>query len=471
MVLKRISLIVLSLVAAWSSKAQLPYTLPLHAYDSTLDVLYGIDTAYNGQLVPLTYSAYRPVGDGNCKRPVAVIIHGGAWVAGDKSDYDPVFLSREFARRGWYAVTTNYRMGNHKTDNYTMYALCNPSLAEPCAYVYDSSEVIRANYRGQQDIKGLLRFLSDRRQTDSTDLQHVFLIGESAGGFIALATAFTDRPSEKPLDCLPLPAAGIPDSDMSLYGCSASGVGLSRPDLGDIDGDLHLGAPDYRIRGVASLFGGVFDTSLFRQNGFTPRVFLYHQGSDVVVNYGYGRLLGRISFECFAPLNICQPFTRYPFAFGGEAIRNYFSSTGASAPVYRSEIIANYEYQNDCFDNGHSLDNPSLRMSQLVDFFSQGIDTAINHPGWSCQAIGIPETDLSAKIKLYPNPVIDRLNFRIDASLLPLEYVLYSTSGQTILSGTAKEATQSLSVSTLSPGNYYLCFPAWKSVRPFVLTR
>jgi acetyl esterase/lipase len=452
-------------------RGQLPYTLPIYPYDSTLDVIYGFDTAYDGQTVPLTYSAYRPVGDSNCRRPLAVIIHGGAWVAGDKSDYDLVYLSREFARRGWFAVTTNYRMGNHKTGNYTMYALCNPSLAAPCAYVYDSSEVIRSNYRAQQDIKGLIRFLAARKQLDSTDLQNVFLIGESAGGFIALATAFTDRITEKPQDCLALAPAGTPDPDMSQYGCAASGAGLQRPDLGGIDGDLYTSTSGYTVRGVASFFGGVFDTTLFRQSGTTPRVYLFHQGSDVVVHYDYGRLLARISYECFTPLNICQPFTGYPSAFGGEAIRRFFAGSGSSAPVYLADIISNYEYTNDCFDNGHSVDDLPLRTSRIVDFFSQGIDTAANHTGWSCSVIGVPETDFETKIRLFPNPVSDRLEIAADVSLLPLEYVVYSAVGQAVLSGALKEPLQTVPVSLLTPGNYFIRFTGYNSVFPFVLAQ
>lgn len=451
--------------------AQRPYTLPVYPYDSTLDVLYGIDTAYNGAPYPLDYSAYRPVGDSNCLRPVIVLIHGGAWVAGDKSDPDLVYFAREFARRGWFAVTANYRMGNHKTDNYSMYPFCNPSLAAPCAYISDSSEVIRANYRAQQDIKGLIRFLALRQAQDSTDLQNVFLLGESAGGFIALATAFLDRSSEKPADCGSLPAAPAPDADMNQYGCSASGSGLSRPDLGSIDGDLHLVAPGYRIRGVASIFGGVLDTSVFLQSGAVPRVYLFHQGSDVVVHYDKGRLLGRISYECFAPNNICQPFYHYPVAYGGEAIRRQFVQAGVSAPVYRAEIVNNFEYLNDCFDNGHSVDNIAQRTAEVADFFSQGIDTSFNHTGWSCQAIGVAESPIKGRVDLFPNPSLDEVFLQTAPELLPLEYTLYSGSGKIVRQGVAATTRYRIPVADLPQGTFYLFFPSYRYVLPLMINR
>ncbi|MFM7728949.1 MAG: alpha/beta hydrolase, partial [Flavobacteriales bacterium] len=179
-------------------KAQLLYTQPVYPIDTVNDILYGGDTTFSGNYESLTYDLYRPVGDSNCRRPVAVVIHGGAWVAGTNRDPNVVYFAQELARRGWMVVAPTYRMGNHKITSYTMYALCNASLADPCAYAHDSAEVIRANYRAMQDMKGLLRFLSGRASQDSTDMDNLFLIGESAGGFIAMTTAFLDQPSEKP---------------------------------------------------------------------------------------------------------------------------------------------------------------------------------------------------------------------------------------------------------------------------------
>ncbi|MFM7216594.1 MAG: T9SS type A sorting domain-containing protein, partial [Bacteroidota bacterium] len=112
-------------------------------------------------------------------------------------------------------------------------------------------------------------------------------------------------------------------------------------------------------------------------------------GSDVIVKYDYGRLLSRISFECFAPTNYCQPIYNYPNAWGGEGVRRMFSTMGAQTPVYRAEIVSNYEYGNDCFDNGHSIDNPALRFSQVLQFFSEGLDTTANHPPNACSSSSV----------------------------------------------------------------------------------
>ncbi|MFM9029035.1 MAG: hypothetical protein ACKOQ6_13750 [Bacteroidota bacterium] len=436
--------------------AQLPYTLPAYPFDTVNNVVYGWDTTFSGAYEPLIYDMYRPLGDGNCLRPVAVVIHGGAWIAGTQRDPNVVYFASELAKRGWLVVAPQYRLGNHKITNYNMYALCNASLANPCAYALDSSEVIRANYRAMQDIKGLLRYLSGRALQDSSDMNNLFLVGESAGGFIALTTAFTDRTSEKSVDAGLLPNAPFPDADMYAYGCLPASSDFSRPDLGGIQGDLLMQFPDPFIRGVASIYGGVFDSSIFINNGVTPRVFLFHQGSDVIVDYDYGRLLSRISAECFAPTNYCQPIYNYPYAWGGEGVRRIFSNMGPLAPFYRAEIVSNYEYGNDCFDNGHSIDAPALRFAQVLQFFSEAIDTTVNHAPNACPPSSVPQVIDVAGIRVFSDATTIHISW--EGPVIRDEIVLLSVDGKKISTSYASGNSTRMNATGLTSGIYIIRF-------------
>jgi alpha/beta superfamily hydrolase len=280
-------LFLISFVFAFSiaAQSQTPYTVEQFSYDSLIDVVYGTAVDYAGNTDTLKMDIYKPVGDNNCKRPIAVVIHGGAWVAGSKEDINCVLMSRALVKRGYVVANINWRLGTHKASSYSMYALCNTGLAYPCAYICDSAEVYRANFRGMQDAKGAIRFMKSRNATDSTDIDNVYLIGESAGGFVALAAAFTDQNSEKHASCFAIGNAPNPDADMSTYGCIPSNNDLTRPDLGSIDGTLHIGTYDASVKGVASIYGGFLDLSILQQVADTPVVYLFHQGSDVVVNY------------------------------------------------------------------------------------------------------------------------------------------------------------------------------------------
>lgn len=440
------------LLLPFTGKTQTPYTLAQFAYDSIIDVVYGTATDYAGNTDTLKMDIYKPLGDQNCKRPIAVVIHGGAWVAGSKNDINTILFSRALARRGYVVANINYRLGTHKASNYVMYAVCNTSISAPCAYICDSAEILRANFRGMQDAKGAIRYMKSRNIGDSTDIDNVYLIGESAGGFVALAAAFTDQASEKPAACFSISNAPQPDNDMNTYGCIPSSNDLSRPDLGSIDGTLHTGLYDATVKGVASIYGGVLDPGIFQQLADTPVVYLYHQGSDVVVHYNYGQLLGRTSWECYAQTNLCQTYYFYPRAWGGEGIRQYFVSLGSSAPLYQADIVNNYQYMNDCFANGHSIDNFNLRMQNTVDFFAAEIAASGNTPAANCLT-GIAGAAERFSVNVFPVPAGDQIRFSADAVIRSV--VLTDISGRTVAGLSFDSAQADFITAGLPAGVYF----------------
>lgn len=445
--------LIITITISFAAKSQTPYTVAQFSYDSIIDVVYGTAIDYAGNTDTLKMDIYKPVGDNNCKRPIAIVIHGGAWVAGSKEDINCVLMSRALARRGYVVANINWRLGTHKASSYSMYALCNTGLAHPCAYICDSAEIYRANFRGMQDAKGAIRYMKSRNAVDSTDINNVYLIGESAGGFVALATAFTDQASEKHASCFAIGNAPNPDSDMSTYGCIPSNNDLTRPDLGSIDGTLHIGTYDASVKGVASIYGGFLDLSILQQVNDTPVVYLYHQGSDVVVNYNYGTLLGRMSWECFAQTNLCQTFYFYPRAYGGEGIRQHFVSLGSGAPTYTADIVNNYQYMNDCFDNGHSIDNFTLRSQNIADFFSNEIAASGNNPAFNCLT-GIESAAQLNRISIYPNPASDMITVSSSAEIL--SFTLTDISGRVLTGGGCHQHTLQLDLQWLQSGNYIL---------------
>ena len=428
--------------------SQDPYTQTQFSYDSIIDVDYGMATDYAGNTVALKMDIFKPLNN-NCQRPAIILVHGGAWVGGSKEEM--INMSRELAKKGWVVGAINYRLGTHKASNYTMYALCNTSLSAPCGYISDSSEVYRANYRAMQDAKGAIRFLKGRNELDSTDVNNVFIAGESAGGFVSMATAFTDQLSEKHVSCFAIADAPTPDVDLATYGCIPTPLSLSRPDLGSIEGTLNIGTFDATIKGVGNFYGGLLDLNIVPQITDTPTVYLFHQGSDLIVNYNFGKILGRISWECFAQTNICQTYFFYPYAYGSKAIENYFISLGALSPVYQSEIIENYAYLNNCFSNGHSIDNLFLRTQNMVDLFATKIALSGNVPTTICSA-SLVNNDLLAELKLFPNPSSEFVSIEYDGNVEAEEIQVLNSQGQIIYSSKINFAT--INTSSFSSGVY-----------------
>ncbi len=444
--------------------SQDPYTQTQFSYDSIIDVDYGTAIDYAGNSVALKMDIYKPINN-NCQRPAIILVHGGAWVGGSKEEM--INMSRELAKKGWVVGAINYRLGTHKASNYTMYALCNTSLSAPCGYISDSSEVYRANYRGMQDAKGAIRFLKGRNELDSIDINNVFIAGESAGGFVSMATAFTDQLSEKHVSCFAIADAPTPDVDFGTYGCIPDPLSLSRPDLGSIEGTLNIGTFDATVKGVGNFYGGLLDLNIVPQITDTPTVYLFHQGSDVIVNYNYGKLLGRISWECFAQTNICQSYFFYPNAYGSKAIENYFISLGALSPVYQSEIIENYAYLNNCFSNGHSIDNLFLRIQNMANLFATKIALSGNVPTTICSA-SVVNSDLPAELRLFPNPSSELVSVEYGSNVEAEEIQVLNSQGQIIYSSKINFAT--INTSTFKTGVYFITLitPKSKIVQKYV---
>ncbi|MBP6334437.1 MAG: T9SS type A sorting domain-containing protein [Bacteroidia bacterium] len=408
-------LLLLFLLSTPRSFAQTHYTQNNFSVLKTeTDLVYGIETGYAGTSDTLRLDIYKPQGDLNCLRPLLILVHGGFWIAGSKSDAGIQQIANQMAAKGYIVAAINYRLGMHKASNYSMYWACNTNVSVPCAYISDSSEVFRALYRAMQDTKGAVRFMKDRALIDSTDVENVYLAGESAGGFTVMAAAFMRDTLQKPADCFSISAATSPDSDLSS--CNPVGFSLARPDLGSIEGNLNTTQNNATVKGVASFYGGFLDSTLLNNSNQNPAVYLFHQGSDVVVDYQKNRVFGRINWECYAPTNLCQPYPFTPFVFGGEAIRRQLDSMGSQAPPYRADIIYNYNYMNDCFANGHSIDNISLRCFNMAELFSTIITASGNIPPMNCLPSSVEDFELE-NILVYPNPSAGNLKISFPKSI------------------------------------------------------
>lgn len=450
--IKRVLLIVI-LAIITPLKAQKPYTQAKYSYDSIKNIEYGIVSNFAGNPDTLVMDIYRPKNDSNCRRPIAMLIHGGAWIAGSKDDATLRYLADKLARRGWVVANIKYRLGTHKAKNYDMYALCNNSISQPCAYVCDSAEIYRANFRAVQDAKGAIRFMKNRFLQDSTDPEQVYLIGFSAGAFIALQAAFTDSSSAKSNLCDSIASAPTPSSNLNPYACLPNALNLLRPDLGPAEGTLHTGTFNSQVKGVASFYGAILDPGMFKNLTDTPSVYLYHQGSDVVVNYRRGILLGRISYECFSG-NICQPYYFYPIAYGGESIRQFFADSNYVGQHFKADIISNYTFNGNCFSNGHSVDNLALRSNTMLDFFSDRLIREGNTGPDKCGNTTTQSLKLTP-FKCYPNPVENILT--IETYQPNLSYTITDITGKVYASGQLSLPVTQISTEHLAQGIYFLC--------------
>jgi acetyl esterase/lipase len=225
----------------------------IQVFDSvsvTRDLVYASSINFQGQNQLLKLDVFQPFGDTAAQRPLLVLVHGGSFLQGAKTDMEPT--CRSFARRGYTTATLQYRLG---------YSSFTPAGA--------AQTVIRAT----QDLKNAIRFLRKSIGTGNPYHIHpdlVFAGGVSAGGITCLTAAYMDQLAE----ALSLPGQTLPSQD-------------------SLDDGQEIPGFDWKFKAVVNIAGGMADTS-WMQAGNIP-VVSFHGTADAVVPYVSGSFGGAFS--------------------------------------------------------------------------------------------------------------------------------------------------------------------------------
>ncbi|MCS7036328.1 MAG: carboxylesterase family protein [Saprospiraceae bacterium] len=308
--------------------AQSPFE-PLFGPVVLNNLAYGKALDYNNREVELTLDLYMPAVGRQSRFPLLILVHGGGFIAGNRVEMQGI--ANYFATQGYVVANVSYRLGfiNIRTDK-----TCNGFPAYACGFAADSAEWVRAWYRGVQDIKGAIRYLVNRAEIFKINPEQVFLLGESAGGFIVYGAAFLDTDEEKPVFANKLPALPVPEGSLrskcSHYsGQTFSSDSIQRPDLGSIEGDIEWPGQPYTIRGVANLYGGMFFDLLERKptGKYKSAIYQFHRACDIVVPYEYNRIYFGFSW-CVANCWGCEYIFNTPHVFGSKRISDWNQQKG-----------------------------------------------------------------------------------------------------------------------------------------------
>lgn len=131
---------------------------PIHAKASTDGLKITTDIAY-GTHERNKLDVIAPAAGASSPRPIVVFVHGGGFVAGDKSTAQNV--GRSFARNGIVALVMNYRFAPHVTW---------PS--------------------GPEDVAAVIKWAKANASVHGGDPGSIFLVGNSAGAMHVAGYAF-----------------------------------------------------------------------------------------------------------------------------------------------------------------------------------------------------------------------------------------------------------------------------------------
>ena len=131
--------------------------------NKTEDVVYGnapdlpfiFFFEWNTQDIDLDMDIYEPENDLESNRPVIIFLHTGAFFSGNNELDDVTDLSIASAKRGYVAVSMNYRLGLNVLSSY-------------------SGE--RAVYRGVQDLSAAIRYLREHNEELRIDPNKIFIL-------------------------------------------------------------------------------------------------------------------------------------------------------------------------------------------------------------------------------------------------------------------------------------------------------
>ena len=207
--------------------------------------------------VDLHMDVYTPKKDSEKKRPAVLVMHGGAFAAGNKADTNQISITYcdSLAARGFVAIAVQYRLGIAST------------IGDGLLQI-DSLDFSRSVYRGIQDVRTAVRYVRSHADELGVDKDRIYLLGNSAGAILALENIYMDKASEVPEATNSEPALGVLDS----YG-----------ELGE----------ESEANAVVALWGAVHDLSIIEDTE-TP-VLLVHGKADSTVLFKTGRPLRNIA--------------------------------------------------------------------------------------------------------------------------------------------------------------------------------
>jgi predicted esterase len=203
------------------------------------DISVGKNLSYspNAKTAAHRFDWYEPIGDtGTSRRPLIIWMHGGGFKFGSKSLVSIKLWSNYFARRGYVCAAIEYRLG--KKD-----------------FRFEFDDLVKNCLAAVHDTRIAIAYFKANAARLRIDTNRIILAGNSAGGMMALQTAYS--------------------SDAEILKL------LGRPDSAQASHAIEPG----NIAAIINFWGGIFQPD-WLQNARVPIVSV-HGRLDNIVPYDY----------------------------------------------------------------------------------------------------------------------------------------------------------------------------------------
>ncbi len=209
-------------------------------------------------------------GNRNAQTPLVIVVHGGGWVIGDKSELQ--FLLTGLKQRGFAVANVNYRLTTNNPDNYKMQL---------------------------DDLDSAIQYCFRKASHYTFSNQKVYLVGHSAGGHLSLALSYTRNSGGKIKAVASL--AGPTDLyGLAYYNAVTYGNVLS----------TYLGMPLFPITPVSEQRYKSCSPQ-YQASASSPATIFFHGSLDPIVNPDQSSGL----HARLGTLGVDRRLINYPFTF------------------------------------------------------------------------------------------------------------------------------------------------------------
>ena len=430
----------------------------------TYGVNYEFFTNFDS-LRPLIMDVYRPVGDTATNRPLVLLSHNGSFLpevltqnlAGlcfnGRKDSSIVELCKRFARRGYVAVSFDYRLGWSATS----------SVQE-----VRTATIIQAVYRAMQDSKTLVRYFKNDFVNNANswgiDTGKIVIGGSNSGAYVALAAGSLNDTNEL--------------TNPKFVG--SNGPFLKQDTLGSFDGfggvqnhDNYPGISS-RFECVLSLGGAVGDTSWIKPG--QPPVIAFQGVNEsgtpyntAVVVTSTGQPVIEVSGSGdFMPLVVAAgnnavfgtTFRQGPPNINGNAVVT--TPVEGLYPFYGKEFEPWNWYEPTCYNNSQQMQQLNPGANHTIG--NLYIDTIMGYTTPRLYKMFVDPTFTSVKdirgntqISLQPNPASSSFSIMTSLNEQAISGISISElTGRSVKEIAATEGTKDIDVSYLSNGIYLI---------------
>lgn len=308
--------------------------------DDTIDVAHVVKTGLFKSLkkkyLDLDMDIYIPKNDTLSKRPLLMLIHGGAFFIGDKATSAYQKWCTHFASLGYVCVSINYRMG----------------------FRPNQKAIERTAYQATQDAHAAMRYLISKKDIYRIDPDFLFVGGASAGSITAINLAYMRNKDR-------------PQSSYSSF---------FMEDLGDIESSGNTIDNDFKIKAIANMWGSIYDLNILK-NGNVP-IISFHGDVDEILPYGKGypfKAIGEFQKVFFDEMYGSSVIHQKANELGIRSVLHTFHGQGHTLHLDENRKLNEnfYTIQNEMVDFFYDelVSNPAYIIQNKDDFQLFTIDT------------------------------------------------------------------------------------------------